>query len=99
MELLFSVFNILWGLFIALTGLKVIHPMDKDKEEAIIKKYKLLFVYWRNRDVSMGNCWILYLKQQALIRAVSITALPYCSHTSKVSKTAELSCWEDIEIE
>jgi hypothetical protein len=43
MELFFAFFNIILGLFFALTGFKVIRTLDKDKEEKTLEKYGLFF--------------------------------------------------------
>ena len=43
MEEYFGIFNIVLGIVFILTGLKILHPFNKEKEQELLKKFKDLY--------------------------------------------------------
>ena len=44
MNLVFPVFNVFLGVAFLLIGLKIYKPFKKEKEEAIMKKFKVFYI-------------------------------------------------------
>jgi hypothetical protein len=43
MDTAISIFNIILGMLLTLTGFGIIHPFDKNKEKKIMEKFRIFF--------------------------------------------------------